>query len=78
MQIFCKVFGFAKLIGYLASAVNVVPSNLCVGPSPRIKISSFSLSISRDELISAPKIMKFFPMLPCVTEKSERESTPMQ
>ena len=31
-----------KLIGYFASAVNVVSSNPCVGPSPRVKIS-FSL-----------------------------------
>ena len=28
-----------KLIGYLASAVNVVSSNPCAGPSPRIKKS---------------------------------------
>ena len=33
--------GCVKLIGYLASAFYVVSSNPCVGPSPRIKISSF-------------------------------------
>ena len=32
--------------------------------------------ICLDELISAPKIMTFFPMLPCVNENSERESNP--
>ena len=29
----------AKLIRYFASTVNVVSTNPCVGPSPRIKIS---------------------------------------
>ena len=28
-----------KLIGYFASGVNVVSSNPCVGPSPKLKIS---------------------------------------
>ena len=40
-----------KLIGYLASAVNIVSSNPYVGPSPRIKISLFLSSICTDELI---------------------------
>ena len=65
------VIGCVKLIGYFASAVNVVSSNSCVGPLPRIKISFFLLSICTDELISAPKIMKFFPMLPSVNEMLE-------
>ena len=30
-----------------------------------------------DELISASKIMTFFPMLPSVNKNSERESNPM-
>ena len=30
--------GCVKLIGYLASAINVASSNTCVGPSPKIKI----------------------------------------
>ena len=39
-----------KLIGYMASAVNIVSSNPCVGPSPRIEVSLFLLSICTDEL----------------------------
>ena len=35
------LLGCVKLIGYIASAANVVSSNACVGPSPRIKISLF-------------------------------------
>ena len=46
--------------------------------SPRIRISLFLLSICTDELISAPKLMTFFPMLPSVNEYSGRESIPMQ
>ena len=61
----------------MASTVNVVSSNPWVGPSPRIKISLFSLSICTDELISAPKIVTVFPSLPSVSETSERESNPM-
>ena len=36
---------YVKLIGYLASAVNVVSSNSYVGPSLRIKMSLFWLWI---------------------------------
>ena len=43
------------------SAVNVVPSNACVEPSLRIRISFFLLSICTEELISTPKIMQFLP-----------------
>ena len=50
-----------KLIHYFASVVNMISSNPCVGPSPRIKISFPLLSTCTDELISAPKIMTFFP-----------------
>ena len=70
-------FGCVKLIGYMASALNVVLSNLCVCHSPRIKIFLFLLSICTDELISASKIMTVFPMLPSVNENSERDSNPM-
>ena len=42
-----------KLIRYVAFAVYVVSSNPCVGPSPRIKVSLFLLSIYTDNLISA-------------------------
>ena len=61
----------------MASALNVVLSNLCVCHSPRIKIFLFLLSICTDELISASKIMTVFPMLPSVNENSERDSNPM-
>ena len=67
----------AKLTGYFATAVNVVSSNPCVGPSPRIKISFHLISICTDELISAPKIMTFLPTTPSVSENYERESNPM-
>ena len=49
-----------KLIGYFASAVNVVSFDPCVGLSPIIKVSLPLLSTLIDELISAPKIMTFF------------------
>ena len=51
----------AKLIGCFPSAANVVSSNSCVGPSPRIKISFLLLSTCTDELIPAPKTMAFLP-----------------
>ena len=66
-----------KSIGHFAYAINVVSSNPWAGPSPRIKISLVLLSICTDELISTPKIMTFFPMLPSVNENSKRESNPM-
>ena len=70
------LFACLKLIGYIASAVNVVSSNPCVGPSPKIKMYFPLLSICIDELISAPKIVTFFPMLSSVNKNSERESNP--
>ena len=71
--LFCCV----KLIGYFASAVYAVSSNPCVGSSSKIRISLFLLSAYTDELISAPKIMTFLPILPSGNENSERESSPM-
>ena len=53
-------------MGYIASAVNVISSNPCVGPSPEIRVSFPLLSICTDELISAPKIITFFPKFPSV------------
>ena len=47
-------------------------SNPWVGPSPRIEISFFLLSICTDEFISTPKIMTFLPMLLSDNENSER------
>ena len=55
----------------------MLSSNACVGPSPRIEIFLFLLSIFTVELILDPKIMTFFPMLPAVDEKPEQESNPM-
>ena len=55
----------------------MVSSNPCVGPSPKIKISFPLLSTCTDELISASKIMSFFPMVPSGNENYERELTPM-
>ena len=63
-----------KLVGYLASPINVVSSNPCVGPSPIIKIFLFLLSTCTDELKSIPKV---FPKLPPVIKISEREPTPI-
>ena len=65
------------LIGYYSYDVNVLSSNHCAGLSPRIKISFPVLSKCTDELISAPKIMIFLPMLQAGTENSERVSNPM-
>ena len=65
------------MIGYLASAVNVVSFNPGFGPSLRIKILLFLLSICAIELISFRKIMAFFLLLPSVNENSERESNTM-
>ena len=55
---------YVKLLGYFASAVNVVPSNPCVRPFPRIKISFSLLSICKDELISIPKMITILPTPP--------------
>ena len=66
-----------KLIGFLASAVNVVSSYPCVDPLPRIKISLYSLSLRTDELISVPKIKAFFLLHASVNENYERESNPL-
>ena len=64
-------------MGYFASVVNVVSSNSCVGHSSRIKISFSLLLTCTDELISGPKIMKFFSMLPLGNKNSERPSNSM-
>ena len=62
------MFGCVKLIGYLASAVNIVSSNHYVGPSTRIKVSFPLLPICTDVLISTSKIMTFLSMLPSDNE----------
>ena len=60
-----------------SSTSTFISSNPCAGSSPRIKISLFLLPTCTDELILAPKIMTFPPMLPSVTNNSEPESNPM-
>ena len=55
-----------KLTEYNFSGVKVCP---CVGPSPRINISSCLLSICEDELMSTPKIITFLP-IPLPSEKN--------
>ena len=57
---------------YLSSAVIVVLSKPCVGPSPRTKIFFLLLSTCTDEPISAPKIT-VLPQLMSVHENCERE-----
>ena len=71
------LFDCVKLTGLLASTVNLESSNPCAGPSPRIKISFPLLSRCADELISASKIIAFFPMLRPGNENAEREFNPM-
>ena len=68
------LFSLEKLTDHWASPVNVVSSNPCVGPKPRIKISFILLSICTDELISTPKIMALWTMLPSGNGNCERES----
>ena len=55
----------------------MISSNPCYGPSPKIKISLVLPSICTVELISAPKIMTVFPMVPPGNENSEQESKAM-
>ena len=58
-------------------AVNVVSINPCVGSLPSHKIYFSLLSICKDEPISAPKIIRFFPTLPSDNENSECKSNPL-
>ena len=58
----------------MASAVVVVLSNPCVGPSPRTNIYFFLLSECTDELLSIPEIKTFLPQSKPGYEKSEQES----
>ena len=56
--------------------MQLVPSNPCVGPLPRIKISFFLLSTCTEELISTPKIIQFLPN-PLPNENSAYLSNPV-
>ena len=67
---------FSKINSIFFPAVNVVSSNPCVGPSPRIKISFFLLLTCTEELISAPKIIQFVPN-PLPTENFPFLSNPI-
>ena len=71
------LFDLEKLIKYSASSANVVLSNPCVGPLPKIKIFFFLLSTCTDELISTPKIMTFLCESKSGSIKSERELNPI-
>ena len=66
-----------KVNRYFASVVNVVTSNPCAGPLPRIKISFLLLSIWADELISTPRMITFLSTLPSGKEYSPQESNLM-
>ena len=71
------MFDLEKLIEYLASPVNVVLSNPCIGSLSRIKIYLFLLSLCTDEFIWVPKIMTYLPTLSSVNENTERELNPI-
>ena len=79
LQLYCRLntnlfHDFAILAEYLVSAVNVVSSNSYVFFHREL---TFLLSISTDEFISAPEIMKFFPTFLSVNINSQQESNPM-
>ena len=52
----------------------VIHSHLCVGASPRTKISFFLLSICIGKLLSPPKIKTILPQSGPGSEKREQES----
>ena len=64
----------AKLIGYFASALNIVSSNLWVGPSTTI-INIFSLIINMYRWAHINS--KSNNIFSSVNKKSEQESNPM-
>ena len=68
-------FFSVKLIEYFFSTVNVVPSNPCVGPSPKTKLF-FLLATCTEELISTLKIIQF-PSNLLPTEKVPFLSNPI-
>ena len=64
-----------KLIEYLDSAVILVSSNPCVGPSTRTKIYFFLLSICTEKLLLTPKT--FLSQSKPRNKKGEQESNPI-
>ena len=66
-----------KVIEYSASAVSEVLHNTFTCPLPRIKIFLLLLLACTDNLILAPKIMKFLPQSKFGNEICERESNPI-
>ena len=69
--------GFVKLIGYIASAVNVVSSDLVFGYDILFHDISHKTSTCTDDFLTAPKIITFLLMLQSVYEHFERQSNPM-
>ena len=57
--------------------MSVVSSNLCVGPSPKTKISFLLLSTCTEELISTRNIIRFLPNPTVANEKVPLISNPM-
>ena len=55
----------------------MIPSNSCVAPSPRTKMSFFLLSTSTNELLPTPKITTFLPKPKSGYEQTERELNPI-
>ena len=70
------LFVTVKFIEYIFSAVNVC-YNPCVGPIPKINMFFPLLSIWAEELISAPKIITFWPNPPPGNEKFPLLSNPI-
>ena len=54
----------------------MIASNLCVRPSPIIKIF-FLIIISSDELLSTLKTTTVLPQSKFISKKSEQESNPI-
>ena len=78
MQTLHKSFpDFVKLIGYVSFAAIVVWFNPFVGPSPKIRIFFCLLSTSREELLAAPKIMRFLLKLLSGNKNCECASNPI-
>ena len=65
-----------QLIGYIFSAVNVVPSNFCVVSSPIIIVSFFLLATCTEERIATSKYIQFLPN-PLPAEKVPFLSNPI-
>ena len=65
---YCRLKAKLGLTKDFTSTINVVSSNPCFGPSPKMKTSFLTCS---DELVSAPKAMTFLAYLPSENKNSE-------